>query len=97
MRIFGVERDVRAEVVVLNGFTAHADKNDLRAPRAARKGARHLFLVHGEPEQQAPLAAQLTQDGLPVSIPKVGDVVPMELRACGSWGRSDSRPRRRRS
>jgi metallo-beta-lactamase family protein len=32
VRIFGVERDRRAEVVVLNGFSAHADQRDLRPP-----------------------------------------------------------------
>src|SRR6185369_14371670 len=29
VRIFGVERERRAEVVVLNGFSAHADQADL--------------------------------------------------------------------
>jgi metallo-beta-lactamase family protein len=29
VKIFGVERDVRAQVVVMNGFSAHADRTDL--------------------------------------------------------------------
>jgi metallo-beta-lactamase family protein len=78
VRILGVERDVFAKVVVLNAFSAHGDKHDLRDWAGARKGARQLFLVHGEPDQQGPLSEQLKRDGLPVSIPKIGDVVPME-------------------
>jgi metallo-beta-lactamase family protein len=78
VRILGVERDVFAKVVVLNAFSAHGDKNDLRDWANARKGTRQLFLVHGEPEQQGPLAEQLGKDGLPVTIPKVGDVIPLE-------------------
>ena len=31
VKIFGVERDLRAEVAIMNGFSAHADQNDLVA------------------------------------------------------------------
>jgi metallo-beta-lactamase family protein len=58
VKIFGVERDRRAEVVVLNGFSAHADQADLvdhaNATRA-RGPLRHVWLVHGEPQAQAVL------------------------------------------
>jgi metallo-beta-lactamase family protein len=77
VRILGVERDVFAKVVVLNAFSAHGDKNDLTEWARSRVGAKHLFLIHGEPDQQEPLAAELGKK-LPVSIPKVGDVFPLE-------------------
>src|SRR5262249_25704812 len=55
VRIFGVERDRRAEVVVLNGFSAHADQRDLvhyaEACRAKGKVSR-MALVHGDPKPQ---------------------------------------------
>jgi len=66
VRIFGVERDLRAEVVVLNGFSAHADQagliefaEDLRTHGAVE----HVALVHGEPGPQKTLTGLLGQRG----------------------------------
>ncbi|MFO0608659.1 MAG: MBL fold metallo-hydrolase [Polyangiales bacterium] len=59
VRIFGVERDRRAEVAVLNGFSAHADQADLVAYANAlreRGPLRRVALVHGEPKAQQALA-----------------------------------------
>jgi metallo-beta-lactamase family protein len=67
VKIFGVERERRAEVVVLNGFSAHADQKDLvsYATATAEKGAlRHLALVHGDPKPQEILAGLLRARGL---------------------------------
>jgi metallo-beta-lactamase family protein len=75
--IFGVERDRRAEVVVLNGFSAHADRDDLvRFAEAARKRGplRKVLLVHGEPKAQAGLQEALAARGFPdVSAPASGE------------------------
>ena len=70
VRIFGVEREVHARVVVMNGFSAHADRNDLLAYARAARGARRIFLVHGEPEQQEPLRHTLAGEGFSVSAPE---------------------------
>jgi metallo-beta-lactamase family protein len=78
VRILGVERDLFANVVVLNAFSAHGDKNDLRDYARKAEGARRVFLIHGEPEQQEPLRDQLTHDGLDVMIPAAGDVVELD-------------------
>jgi metallo-beta-lactamase family protein len=59
VKILGVERDLFAQVVVMNAFSAHGDKNDLRAYAHSAEGARRIFLIHGEPEQQEPLRDQL--------------------------------------
>lgn len=64
IRIFGVERDLRAEVVVLNGFSAHADQRDLiEFTEAVRERGplREVVLVHGEPPAQRVLAAKLAE------------------------------------
>ena len=53
VKVFGVERDRRAEVVVLNGFSAHADQRDLiNFANACRERGplRKVALVHGEPQ-----------------------------------------------
>ena len=77
VKIFGVERELRAEVAVLNGFSAHADQRDLLAyaKGTAERGAlRHIALVHGDPTPQKILAGLLTEEGRgPVAIPAPGD------------------------
>lgn len=68
VRIFGVERDLRAEVVVLNGFSAHADRTGLvdYAQAVRDKGPlRQVVLVHGEPQAQSALRAELETLGFP--------------------------------
>jgi metallo-beta-lactamase family protein len=72
VRIFGVYRDLRAEVVVLNGFSAHADQRELcdYARQVARRGSLEgVVLVHGEPPAQATLRGHLGDLGVPVHVP----------------------------
>lgn len=76
VRIFGLERDRRAEVVVLNGFSAHADQNDLLhfAEQVRTQGRlRQVALVHGEPKAQQKLRDLLLGRGFTsVEIPARG-------------------------
>ncbi len=68
VRIFGVPYRRAAEVVVLNGFSAHADQAGLLdfAERVRRRGKlRRVILVHGEPKAQAALREQLDERGFP--------------------------------
>jgi len=58
VRIFGDWFERRAEVVVLNAFSAHADRNEL-VDYVRQIGPRRIALVHGETEQRAALAARL--------------------------------------
>jgi metallo-beta-lactamase family protein len=76
VKIFGVERDLRAEVVVMNGFSAHADRDNLVEYVAeAKKDGRlkNVVLVHGEPGPQGVLAGLLRDGGMRVSVPAAGD------------------------
>jgi len=77
VRIFGVERERLAEVVVLNGFSAHGDQSDLlRFAEDAREHGklRHVALVHGELKAQEVLADKLRERGFPdVHIPSQGE------------------------
>lgn len=79
VRIFGVERDLNAEVVVLNGFSAHADQADLveLAEAVRRHGPlRKVALVHGESAAQDMLRKRLEERGFPcVLVPAPGDRV----------------------
>jgi metallo-beta-lactamase family protein len=66
VKVFGVERDVRAEVVVMNGFSAHADQKDLLDfVSGVREGGRleKIFLVHGEPGPQKAITDLLAKTG----------------------------------
>ncbi len=80
VKIFGEEYALRAEVKVLNGFSAHADRDELRkyAFRVqARSGGRlkRIFLVHGEPEPQQALAEYLRETlKVEVYTPEKGEV-----------------------
>lgn len=77
VRIFGVERERHAEVVVLNGFSAHAGQDDLVEYAEAIRDAgplRHVALVHGEDPPRQTLRELLESRGFPsVLTPARGD------------------------
>ena len=75
MPIFGEPTRLRAEVVVINELSGHADQGELIAwikPHA--KALKRVFLVHGDVEQSQPLAALIRETyGIDVVIPDRGD------------------------
>jgi len=73
VRIFGVERDLRASVRVLNAFSAHADRDELLwwAGECGRQ-VRRFFTVHGDPDQCEALAEHLRERGLEAESPAPG-------------------------
>jgi metallo-beta-lactamase family protein len=79
VRVFGKPYKLRAEVVVMNGFSSHADHNDLLRdlrPLAAEKP--RVCLVHGEPESAEALARGLRDEGFgEVAIPDRGESVEL--------------------
>lgn len=75
VKILGEECKVRAQIVAIDGFSAHADQAGLLAwARAFDRGRlQHTFLVHGEPAAQSILADRLEEEGLAkVTIPQRG-------------------------
>jgi metallo-beta-lactamase family protein len=78
LRIFGDEVPLRAQVEVLNGYSAHGDRGELSnwldAVRATSPALEAVYLVHGEPAAQEPFAAALTARGYRVEVPEAGDV-----------------------
>ncbi len=75
VRIFGDMYQRRAEVIVHNGFSAHADGNELLryVGRFDKKRLEHIFLVHGEVERSQKLQAGLAGQGYSdVQIPAPG-------------------------
>jgi metallo-beta-lactamase family protein len=76
IKVFGEEIELRANVEVLNGYSAHADRTELKtwlgAVRKTSPALKHVYLVHGEPDAQDALAAQLGPTGLKVTSPAPG-------------------------
>ncbi|MCG3777571.1 MAG: Ribonuclease [Nitrospira sp.] len=73
--IFGVPTRRRAKVVTFNGFSAHADRQDLLAyVRAITPTPSKIFLVHGEERQALSLAAaiQAEHSQVEVTVPHFG-------------------------
>nr|WP_276573523.1 MBL fold metallo-hydrolase [Bradyrhizobium sp. BRP56] len=72
VRLFGEDIAVRSTIYTINGFSAHADQQELLAWRRAVEGCEATFLVHGEEPAMQALAAHL--DGQRVELPRLGDV-----------------------
>jgi metallo-beta-lactamase family protein len=75
--IFGDPYPLRAEVVKLNELSGHADQRELLVwMKPAVRTLKKVFLVHGEPDQQQPLAQAIKDAyGLEVAIPTRGEIV----------------------
>lgn len=75
VKIFGEMYRVKARVKVLNGFSSHANADEIRAMlRPLATACRQAFIVHGEQDQSQALAATLREDGYrDVAIPASGE------------------------
>jgi len=79
LSIFGDDVPLRAQVEIINGYSAHADRNELGTwidcVREHSPRLEQVWLVHGEPPAQDELATALAAKGL-----KVGCPAPRERR-----------------
>lgn len=80
IKVFGEEVPLRAQVEIINGYSAHADRTELQrwldAVRAKSPHLKTVALVHGEPDAQEALRDQLTSAGYKdVRIPAPGDTL----------------------
>jgi len=78
VRIFGVEYELNAEVVVINAFSAHADKNGLVDFINKTLPLKRIFLVHGDEEQSQALFNTLQAMGLNAYLPAKNEEVLLE-------------------
>ncbi len=80
VNILGEPHPLKAEVVVLNSFSGHADRNELLAYAQLfdRKRMQQVFLVHGDADQAEKLGGGLHESGFSnVAIPSRGDRVDL--------------------
>ena len=75
VRILGQEYQRQAEVESITGYSAHADKEELRSwVRRLGGPIRRAFVVHGEPPALEAMAAILQEEGVrDVRVPKHGE------------------------
>ncbi len=74
VNIFGEPHQVRAEINVVDAFSAHADRSDLLDYILKVKNLKQTFLVHGEEEQANALRDALEENGLKnIEYPFPGD------------------------
>jgi metallo-beta-lactamase family protein len=65
VKIFGEEFQVRAEVVTIGGFSAHAGQDFLTEYALRVKGrAKQVFLIHGEPDPAQAFSQKLAEAGM---------------------------------
>lgn len=69
VKIHGEYVPVRAEVVALDAFSAHADADELVAWATATTPPRNCYVVHGEPHASQTLADRLHRDGWTAVVP----------------------------
>ena len=81
VKMFGQEVPVKAHIERIEGFSGHADYNELLAwMMGFNKAPERVFLVHGEPEASAAMAGHIQkQFGWDVTVPKEDDHVLLEF------------------
>lgn len=70
--IFGKMHELKAQVCMINEFSAHADQKGLYTYIEKLKGLKKVFLVHGEPQ-----AAEALQKLLQAKLPQLSVYIPM--------------------
>ena len=79
VNLFGEPVRVNARIHTINGFSAHADREELLAWHAGTGRPRRTFLVHGDPERgMGAMATALEELGFKVECPRQGEEVELE-------------------
>jgi metallo-beta-lactamase family protein len=80
VRILGQNYPVKAKIVKLNGFSSHADKNELLSwISGLKRPPRQVFVVHGEESTANNYADTIRQNkGWKVTVPKYLDEIVLD-------------------
>jgi len=79
-RILGQKHPIKARIERINGFSAHADREELhRWLSGFQKPPKHLFIVHGEPDSANNFAKFIkSKTGWENSVPEYQDEVVLD-------------------
>ena len=76
LRFMNKEYPLKAQVVKLGGFSAHADKDEMRRfLQESNLKVKRIALVHGEEDQTLAFADDLRNDGFAVVVPRKGETL----------------------
>ena len=76
LRFMNKEYPLKAQVVKLGGFSAHADKNEMRRfLQESNLKVKRIALVHGEEDQTLAFADDLRNAGFTVVVPRKGETL----------------------
>ena len=80
IRIHGEKWPVNAQISKINGFSAHADRNELiRWLSGISTPPKKVFVVHGEPDAAQAFAEKISDEkGWPVHVPAYNDEVVLD-------------------
>ena len=79
VKFMNKEYPIRANVVKLGGFSAHADKSEMyRFLQKSNLKIKKIALVHGEEDQTLAFAEDLKNNGYSVVVPKRGETVEIK-------------------
>ena len=80
LKIFNQYKEVKAAVEVMDSFSAHGDRDEMRAfVNNQQKRLKKLFLVHGEYDTQQAWRSFLRETGFEhIEIPALGETVRLE-------------------
>ena len=78
LKFYNKEYPLRAEVVSVGGFSAHADQRELlRFLKASNLEIKQIAAVHGEEEQSLAFADKLGREGFDAFVPQGGQTVEL--------------------
>jgi len=81
IKLFGEIKPVKAEIEIMDSFSAHADRNEIIDFISNQKNVKNIFLVHGEPKGQEALKKLMNEKGFDrVHIPRLKQVFEVDRK-----------------
>lgn len=78
MTFYNKTYPLKAHVAYINGFSAHADKDEIsRFLKTSNLKIKRIAVVHGEEDQALSFAGHLTAQGYQVSVPRSGEIMKL--------------------
>ncbi len=80
VRILGADYQVKADIVKINGFSSHADRDELLGWLKKLKACpRHIFVVHGEEKSAQAFGQYISEQiGCKTTVPEYGQTVTLD-------------------
>lgn len=77
INLLGKEVEVKAKIESIEGFSGHADKEELLRWLHNFQSKPKVFIIHGDEEQQVALSNVLKKEGFDIYIPSMNEVLEL--------------------